>query len=377
MALAHLQAHTLDPQRIIHLSGRIYLGHGRIVPDAWINNNQITFLRPSHVPQPIKITGFVLPGLVDMHCHVGLAPQGAVDLAQAETQALASLRTGVTLIRDAGSPSDTTALTKRSDLPRLVRSGAHLALPKRYLRGYARELENVNQLPQAVAEEAQRSGGWVKIVGDWIDRTKGAQADLAPLWPREVLAEAVAAAHAESARVTIHVFSTQGAQDAIAAGVDCIEHGTGLTDDLITELAQRQTPVVPTLLQVAEFENIAALADGKYPVYADRMRQMHAQRYSHVAKLHAAGVPLFIGTDAGGTISHGAIAAECAELVKAGIPPAEVIAMASWRARDFLGQGNIIEGSQADFVVYHSDPGSNIEALQRPSSVILRGRILQ
>ena len=56
------------------------------------------------------------------------------------------------------------------------------------------ELEAESQLPDAVAEQARRGDGWVKLVGDWIDRDAG---DLAPLWPDDVLAAAIAAAHAE------------------------------------------------------------------------------------------------------------------------------------------------------------------------------------
>ena len=101
------------------------------------------------------------------------------------------------------SPVDTRSLDDHDDLPRIIRAGRHLARPKRYSRGFAVELEDESQLPDAVAAQARRGDGWVKLVGDWIDRDIG---DLAPLWSDDVLTAAMDAAHAVGARVTAHVF---------------------------------------------------------------------------------------------------------------------------------------------------------------------------
>ena len=121
-------------------------------------------------------------------------------------------------------PIDTRSLDDRDDLPRIIRAGRHLARPKRYQRGFAIELEDESQLPEAVAEQARWGDGWVKLVGDWIDRDVG---DLAPLWSDDVLVAAIEAAHAEGARVTAHVFGEDALPGLIKAGIDCIEHGTG------------------------------------------------------------------------------------------------------------------------------------------------------
>ncbi len=99
----------------------------------------------------------------------------------AQAQALTDRDSGALLVRDAGSPLDTRWVHGRRDLPRLVRAGRHLARPKRYLRHYGLELDDVAQLPEAVRREARQGDGWVKIVGDWIDRDLGAQGDLRPL----------------------------------------------------------------------------------------------------------------------------------------------------------------------------------------------------
>ena len=114
--------------------------------------------------------GWILPGLVDAHCHVGLGVHGATDLDEAIAQAETERDVGALLLRDAGSPVDTRSLDDHDDLPRIIRAGRHLARPKRYQRGAAIELEDESQLPDAVAEQARFGDGWVKLVGDWIDR---------------------------------------------------------------------------------------------------------------------------------------------------------------------------------------------------------------
>ncbi len=364
---------------MLHVRGRVVVDDTTERDELWVVDGRVTFDRPAagrRAAAATVVEGWAVPGLVDVHCHVGLGPEGPVDEGTAEKQALADRDAGTLLVRDAGSPADTRWVDERADLPRILRAGRHLARPKRYLRWYGRELEDVAALPQAVAEEAARGDGWVKIVADWIDRDLGAEGDLRPLWPDDVLAEAVAVAHRAGARVTAHVFSAEAVPGLLAAGVDCIEHGTGLTPDQVAEVARRQIPVVPTLLQVDQFEAIAAQGEPRYPVFAARMRRLHARRYEQVRALHEAGVPLLVGTDAGGTIEHGRLPDEAAELVRAGVPAADVVAAASWRAREFLGVPGLVEGASADLVVYPEDPRRDVAVLRAPRAVVLRGAVV-
>lgn len=367
----------MDDHAVLHLRGRVILNDDLVVDEAWVDGGRLVLSRPAvSAARTVSVSGWVFPGLVDVHCHVGLGPGGSVDPATASDQAKTDRDSGVLAIRDAGSPSDTAWVHDRRDLPRLIRCGQHLARPKRYLRGYAKELDAVTGLPAAMAHEARRGDGWVKIVGDWIDRDLGAEGDLRPLWDRASLTAGIAAAHAESARVTVHAFSDEAIDDLLAAGIDGIEHGTGVREEHLDTLVSRGIPVTPTLLQVGQFEAIAAQADGKYPRFAARMRRLYDRRYEQVRMLHHAGVPLLIGTDAGGTIAHGRLADECAELVRAGIPAAAVVAAASWRGRRLVGFADVKEGSDADLVVYDADPRQDIAVLAAPRAVILRGRIV-
>lgn len=366
---------TSGRETVLHLAGPVRLGDEAVRAEAWVVSGRLTFTRPT-LPghEVVRVEGWAVPGLVDVHCHVGLGATGAVSREEAVRQALADRDSGVLLQRDAGSPLDTRWVHERDDLPRLVRCGTHVARPKRYLRGYGVELGRVEDLPTQLAHEATRGDGWVKVVADWIDREEGERADLRPLWPDDVLAEAVAAAHAAGARVTAHTFCQEALPGLLGAGVDCLEHGTGLDDAQITEVARRGIAVTPTLMQVGQFESIAARADARYPVYAAHMRRMHARRYGHVRNLFDAGVQLLVGTDAGGTIAHGTIATECAELARCGIPALDILAAASWRTRAYLGVAPLGEGAEADVVVYPADPAADVAVLAAPSAVVLRGR---
>jgi imidazolonepropionase-like amidohydrolase len=355
----------------LHLSG-VLLPEGEH-RDLWVTGGRITF---EAVPgaETVSRGGFLLPGLVDAHCHVGIGRGGTpvVDVEELRAQALAERDAGVLALRDCGSPVDTRILDEDADLPRIIRAGRHLAAPRRYIPGLAIEVDP-SDLVAEVAVQARRGDGWVKLVGDWIDRGVG---DLAPEWPAEVLAAAIAAAHAEGARVTAHTFGTDALPGLIAAGIDCIEHGTGLTEELIGEMAVRGTAVVPTLVNVANFPGFAAAGEAKFPSYASTMRRLYADSGAVVRAAYEAGVPVFAGTDAGGGIDHGVIADEVRALHAAGLPAEVALAAASWAAREWLGLPGIAEGAPADLVVYETDPRKDLDALARPRRMLLRGVVV-
>ncbi len=327
---------------------------------------------PSAGAETLVDGGWIVPGLVDAHCHVGLGPRGPVELDTAEEQARTNRDAGTLLIRDCGSPIDTSPLRARTDLPEIIRAGRHLARPKRYIPGLSVDLDDPAVLPEVVAEQAAAGDGWVKLVGDWIDRGVG---DLAPLWPDDVLVAAIDVAHAAGARVTAHVFGTDALPGLVHAGIDCIEHGTGLTDDLIAEMARRGTALVPTLINVDTFPGIADGAT-KYPRYAAHMRELHAGARGVVRRAVQAGVAVYAGTDAGGGIAHGRIADEVAALHAAGMSVSDALGAASWSARDWLHRPSLDLGAWADLVVYRTDPRKDLSVLREPVLVMLRGRLV-
>jgi imidazolonepropionase-like amidohydrolase len=212
----------------------------------------------------------------------------------------------------------------------------------------------------------------VKLVGDWIDRSVG---DLAPLWPDDVLVEAIEAAHKAGARVTAHAFGEDAMPGLVNAGIDCIEHGTGLTGDVLAEMASRGTALVPTLINIETFPGIADAAT-KYPTYAKHMRALHAGVREMVGTAVEAGVRVYAGTDAGGGIRHGRLAAEVEALAAAGLSATAALGAASWQARSWLGWQGLTEGAPADVVGYAADPRQNLSMLSSPSRILLRGRVV-
>ena len=186
-----------------------------------------------------------------------------------------------------------------------------------------------------------------------------------------MLKQAIAAAHANGARVTAHVFGEEALPGLINAGIDCIEHGTGITDDTIELMLAHGTALVPTLINIENFPGIAEKA-AKFPAYAKHMRDLYATCPQRVGAAHEAGVPIYAGTDAGGMIAHGRIADEVAALGRVGLSPTEALGAASWDARKWLGRPVLEHGASADLVCYHDDPRLP-GVLDHPALVILRG----
>jgi imidazolonepropionase-like amidohydrolase len=231
-----------------------------------------------------------------------------------------------------------------------------------------------SEVAAAIAEQAKLGNGWVKLVGDWIDREVG---DLAPAWDSGTLAAAVETAHTAGVRMTTHAFAEDSVATLVRAGIDCVEHGTGLSLDLIDEMARRGTALVPTMINIETFGGIAEEAQAKFPVYADHMRRLQSAFPSVVAAAVEAGVPVYVGTDAGGGIAHG-LAADEMELLhtKAGMSREAVLAAASWGARAWLGFPGLVEGGLADLVVYDADPRRDLTVVRTPRRIVLRGRVV-
>jgi imidazolonepropionase-like amidohydrolase len=313
--------------------------------------------------------GFILPGLVDAHCHIGIAPGGApiTSLSSAKELALIDRDAGVLGIRDAGSPFAYPSLDDDPDMPRLARAGRHVAPIRRYLPEIGIEVPP-DEVAAEITRQAALGNGWVKLVGDWIDRSIG---DLAPAFPPSVLRDAVEAAHAAGVRITAHCFEEESVAVLVRAGIDCIEHGTGLSPDVIDEMARRGTALVPTMLNVSTFGDIATKAAAKFPLYSKHMLTLLSGFPAVVRSAHEAGVTIYVGSDAGGGISHGLCASEMLRLHEAGMSTMDVLAAGSWGARSWLG----FEGD--DYTVYDSDPRADLSVLLEPRRVILRGRIVR
>ena len=357
---------------VLHLRG-VFLPEEQ-ARDAWLVDGRLTFEPYAGEAITVADRGWVLPGFVDAHCHVGLGLDGVhlPDLADQLEQGRTNRDVGALLLRDAGSPVDNRAFQEQQDMPRRVRAGQPVARTRRYIRDLGIEIEP-DELVAAMTGEARRGDGWVKIAADWIDRGVG---DLTPTFPDDVLAEAFAAVHAMGVRVAAHVFGEAALPGLIAAGIDSIEHGTGITPDLIDDIAAIGACVVPTLINIDNNPGIADQAEPKFPAYAAHMRDLHARSRERARAVWEAGIPFFLGTDAGSSLPHGLILAEVAALVGAGIPLADVVAQGTWKAREWLGFEGLVEGAYADLVVYADDPRSDLATLHAPERIVVRGAVV-
>lgn len=345
------------------------------VRDIWLVGDRVTF-EPVAGAETVADGGFLLPGLTDAHCHIGIARGGAPvsSIDQARDLARIDRDAGVLAIRDAGSPYPYPELDDAPDLPRLARAGRHIAPPKRYLRNIGVEV-GAAEVTATVTGQARAGNGWVKLVGDWIDRGVG---DLAPAWDADTMAAAVRAAHAAGARAAVHTFSEAAVEIMVRAGVDSVEHGTGLSLDLIDLMARQGTALVPTMINIRTFGGIADQARAKFPGYADHMLALRDRFPDVVRAAYQAGVPIYVGTDAGGGIEHGLAAEEMLLLhERAGMPAEAVLAAASWQAREWLGFPGLVEGGLADLVVYPEDPRRDLRVVRSPTRVVLRGRLVR
>ena len=256
--------------------------------------------------------------------------------ARAGAQIIADRDAGALLIRDAGVPVDTRWIDDRDDLPRVIRAGRHIARTKRYIRNYGVEIEPAD-LVAAVEAQAARGDGWVKLVGDWIDRDAGdlttvlagrrrggcdrASPRARRAGDRSLLRRAVGR-RARRGRHRLH---------RARHGTDRRRHrGDGRA---------RGTALVPTRVQIDNFPTYADAGAARFPGYAAHMRDLHARADATLRSAHEAGVAIYAGTDAGGVLPHGLIGREVLALhAQVGLSPEAALGAASWRARDWLGR---------------------------------------
>jgi len=320
--------------------------------------------------------GWVLPGLVDVHNHLSLAsPAGDHAEPGERVRASASLELalGVLALREPGSPDDTSAaLAGEPGWPRVITAGRFLAPPGGYFPGLAREVDEAG-LATAAEQEAARSGGWAKIIGDFLNE----QRQFTPNWSAAGLTQAIARVHERGGRVAVHALCPAAVEDAIAAGADSIEHGWAITDDHFAAMRLAGTAWVPTLTEGGS-DTVCAFA-ASMGIPADTLEWMRCAvgaQSAIAARAHAAGVVVLAGTDAGQG-PHGRIIEQVELLAAGGIPPRDAIGAASWTARRYLGLPGIQTGAPADFIRYDHDPTGDLDVLRHPAEIVLGGQVRQ
>lgn len=318
---------------------------------------------------------WALPGLADCHAHVTMTSLAEFDAITDETMqstipgaTWAHLEHGVLLILDKGGKSDATLLTLDHDAdlrPYVETAGAMIAPEGGYYAGFGAEVQP-EDLVAHIASVAATRGGWIKLVGDWPRRGVGPQNN----YPHDILEEAVSAAHDVGVRVAIHSMA-HSASDAVAAGVDSIEHGPFLTESDLEDLAARGGAWVPTIVNMLHLVDLLGpdSSGGKmFQSGLDRMRDL-------LPAAESLGVTVLAGTDM--AVPHGEVAAEAIRLAEYGLTDEAAVAATSTAAYEYVGRPPTpAVGNEADVVFFDEDPTHDVSALSRPALVVRRGRIV-
>jgi imidazolonepropionase-like amidohydrolase len=188
------------------------------------------------------------------------------------------------------------------------------------------------------------------------------------LFTREEVEAIVDEAHLAGVPVTCHALGGPGLLMAVQAGVDTIEHGGWLDDEVVAEMARRGTWYVPTF---AVYRWHGTIGPEFKQRRAQGMRQDHLASF---ARARAAGVRIAMGTDIGG-YGYGDTAIELELLVEAGLTPAEAIEVSTRRSAECMGLdaeiGTLEAGKQADLLVVDGDPLADIGMLRKRESLAL------
>ncbi|MEV4623128.1 amidohydrolase family protein [Asanoa sp. NPDC049573] len=339
----------------------------------------------------------LLPGLVDGHVH--LAFDASVDpvaaLAERDDEAAytamleAARRTaagGVTTVRDLGDRGYLSlrlreaARTDRT-LPTIVASGPPITTPGghcHYLGGAAAGIEGVRL---AVRDHAARGVDVIKIMASGGNITAGSRPELSQYTAAELRA-AADEAHAHGLPITAHAHGLRTVRDALAAGVDGLEHVTLMTvdgidkipDDLVAALAAAPVTVGLTLGMV--------LVPGAPPP-PNGIRERIPAIIENARTMYAGGVDLIAGTDAGlGPGKPADVLRSAVGMLTTwvGMTPAEALRTSTARAAEVIGlgasKGRIAPGYDADLLAVDGNPLTDPAAIDRIKAVYVGGEPL-
>jgi imidazolonepropionase-like amidohydrolase len=233
---------------------------------------------------------------------------------------------------------------------------------------------------KAVEELARNKVDIVKI---WVDTRDGKFKKLSP----EIYGAIIDEAHKRGLRVTAHIFDLEDAKGLIRAGVDVFAHGIldrDIDDELVAMFRRRPDLVLtPNLPERGVRADLGWLRAGVSANEFERLEAANTNRQvaqvffgiqaRNLARLNAAGVRITMGTD--GNRPWGPHE-EMADMVAAGMTPAQVIVAATRNGAELLrlaNQGTLAAGKSADFIVLDANPLENIENTRRIAQVILRG----
>ena len=345
----------------------------------------------------------LLPGLIDAHTHILL--QGDITSADYDEQLFResmpyralrasravkiALEHGFTTLRDLETEG---AMYTDVDVKRAINNGVipgpRLFVSTRAMSvtggygpsGYSPEVtfpmgvqivDGVEGGRKAVREQIAHGADWIKV---YADRSYFVQKDgtlsSTPTFTAEEMKAIVEESHRLRHKVAAHAMARPGIENALNAGVDSIEHGIAIPDDLVDMMVAKGTYLCPTLT-VTEF-----VAPGRGGVWT-KIPQFHHDSFQRALRK---GVKIAFGTDAGG-FPWDAIneAKEFEYETRYGMTPMQAIQSATRVASELLGMGDQIgtveSGKLADIVAVPGNPLDDITVLERVAFVMKDGQV--
>lgn len=340
---------------------------------------------------------WVIPGLIDMHVHLTWAggPDPSATVQAEGEQCLTAMRTianaerelraGITTVRDLGGYWDLAIAAARAveagiaEGPTIVAAGRTVIMTGGHDPFWGIEADGPTAVVSAVRRQVSRGAGVIKMcaTGGVYGRADGEAIGQTEMTYEE-MAAGIAEAHRLGVRVAAHALGSEGILNAVRAGVDTIEHGTFLTEEILAEMTRRGTALCPTL---RIYRTIAENRDGRIPEYAVAKSRTAVEAHRQSFEMaRSAGIAIVAGTDAGSCLTpHPALVAEIVQLHEYGMTTGEALAAATSTAATVLGRdetvGSIEAGREADILVLDADPLADLAALECPTAVLRRGRI--
>ncbi|MCM3871189.1 MAG: amidohydrolase family protein [Pyrinomonadaceae bacterium] len=349
----------------------------------------------------------LLPGLADCHTHILL--QGDITAADYDEQLLKesipyrtiratvaariALLNGFTAMRDLETEGamyadvDVKTAINRRVIPgprMFVATRAFSATGMYPLQGYSWELrvpegvqivDGADNIRRAVREQVKYGADWIKFYADRRYFVKDGALHSWVNFTEEEMKAMVDEAHRLGRRVAAHAMGREGIEASLKVGVDSIEHGFGLDEDMMDRMVRQGTYWCPTIyvgVYVAEGRAAAGA-----PIWLT-MRDMQARAFPVAVRK---GVKIAYGTDAGGYAWTENQAKEFAYMVRYGMTPLQAIQSATIVAADLLERPNdlgaIEVGKFADLIAVSGDPLRDITELERVRFVMKGGEVFR
>ncbi|HIJ86636.1 MAG TPA: amidohydrolase family protein [Desulfuromonadales bacterium] len=322
---------------------------------------------------PVKKAAFIMPGLVEAHCHLFLDGgqlefnarteylnvSGEEMLAVARSNIAANLAAGVTLVMDAGDRYGVNHdIRLESRLVTVRSAGWALRRPGRYGGFMAREVGSRDEIAAAV-REISRTADDLKVILTGIIDFKAGLVKGEPQFNVEELRFIVSLARELGLRTFVHCSGVAGLDVAVVAGVDSIEHGFFMTSAHLKSMADQGIAWVPTVSPV-NFQLQRPELAGWDEQTVTNLRRIVASHLCHIAMAADLGVPLIAGSDAGSHgVPHGkSLIEELVFFLKAGLPMSTVLRSATSLPRIRWGaeSAKIEMGYKADVIALSGSP---------------------